>query len=100
MKRLVPCLLFLAAISLFSWASAAHATKYHFTTIDFSGASGTLASDINDAGQIVGFYYESAVVWHGFLLSGGVYTPINVTFPGAYNTAAQGINKTGQIVGT
>jgi hypothetical protein len=39
-----------------------------FTSIDFPGASGTVASGINPRGDIVGFYV-SAGVGHGFLLS-------------------------------
>jgi hypothetical protein len=46
---------------------------------------------INDAGQIVGFYRDARGAAHGFLLSGGQYTAIDV--PGAVETEAISINN-------
>jgi len=69
-----------------------------YTTIDFPGAVGTLAVDINDLGQIVGRYIDSAGVNHGYLLNNGVFT--SITFPGASFTRAIGINRNGDIVGS
>jgi uncharacterized membrane protein len=66
---------------------------YVFTTIDFPGSMQTIASGINDAGQIVGYYNNG----HGFLLSNGVYTTLDA--PGSVVTQAMGINNAGQIVG-
>ena len=70
-----------------------------FTTIDPSpGATvGPVAFGINDKGQIVGTYVDTDNNRHGFLLSGGSYTTLDV--PGAVFTVAQGINNAGQIVG-
>jgi probable HAF family extracellular repeat protein len=48
-------------------------------------------------GQLVGSYTDADGV-HGFLLSGGVYSPIEM--PGALATTPIGINDAGQIVGT
>lgn len=56
----------------------------------------TEPTGINNAGQIVG-WYTSPVNYHGFLLSGGVFTTID--FPGAAKTFVFGINNSGQIVG-
>ena len=74
---------------------------YNYTTIDdpFAfGGSATSAIGINAAGQIVG-YYGDASGTHGFLLSGGMYTPLDD--PSAANqTMASGINDVGQIVGS
>ena len=42
-----------------------------------SGADGTEAFGINDAGQIVGNYFDSSGTEHGFLYSGGTYTTLN-----------------------
>ena len=56
-----------------------------FTSIDVPGATQTLATGINDAGQIVG-QYNDATGTHGFLLNGGVFTTINV--PGETGTIA------------
>jgi hypothetical protein len=58
---------------------------------------------INDAGQIVGHYFDGTGCYattcgHGFLDSAGVFTSID--FPGAFQTAATGINDAGQSAGT
>jgi hypothetical protein len=53
---------------------------------------------MNDRGQVVGAYNDSAGNGHGFLLSGGSFTTID--FPGAVQgTVAGEINDRGQIVG-
>jgi len=68
-----------------------------FTPIHVPGALGSVPAGINDAGQIVG-WFSDATGTHGFLLSGGNFTTIDV--PGAaLGTQALGINVTGQIVG-
>ncbi len=56
----------------------------------------TIANGINDAGQIVGYFYNGTGE-HGFLDSGGTFTQIDA--PGATDTGASGINDAGQIVG-
>jgi probable HAF family extracellular repeat protein len=69
-----------------------------FTTIDFPGATSTIAYDINDSGEIVGRYITADGIQHGYLRSpNGELTPIEV--PGANLTAALGINSHGDIVG-
>jgi uncharacterized membrane protein len=68
-----------------------------FTTIAFPGAIQTDPMDINDAGDIVGFYGDSTGP-HGFLLRGGSFTTID--FPGGHSwNEADGINNAGDIVG-
>jgi uncharacterized membrane protein len=53
---------------------------------------------INNAGQVVGYYYDGSQ-YSGFLLSGGDFSPFQA--PGSHGyTAASGINSSGQIVGT
>ena len=69
-----------------------------FRTFDFPGSTQTQANGINNAGDIVGGYIDSAHVAHGFLLSRGRFTTID--FPGATLTDAHGITPSGQIVGT
>ena len=59
----------------------------------------TTAEGINNAGQIVGWYYDSSGQQHGFLLDGGMYSSIDVPFAGASNTVATGIDDKGQVVG-
>lgn len=68
-----------------------------FTQIDFTGASITGVSGINNRGQMVGFFLDAGSVKHGFLLDDGAFTPIDP--PGATVTEANGINDRGQIVG-
>jgi probable HAF family extracellular repeat protein len=46
-----------------------------FTTIDDLPGIGTEAIGINDAGQIVGLFLDASDIRHGFLFSGGVFTP-------------------------
>jgi len=50
------------------------------------------------AGLIAGTYFDSALIEHGFVSNGGVFTSID--FPGSTGTAAAGINAAGDIVGT
>ena len=68
-----------------------------FTTIVVPGTrpGDTSATDINNAGQIVGLFAGKV---SGFLYAGGTFTPIDV--PGAITTAAFGINDARQIVGS
>ena len=68
-----------------------------FTTIDFPGASSTIAVGVNPRGEIVGAYDDADGVRHGFLLSGDQFTSFD--FPGASFTVAFGINSRGDIVG-
>jgi probable HAF family extracellular repeat protein len=64
-----------------------------YTSVNFPGAP----NGINDLGQVVGSYTNSANQGVGFLFSGGTYTTIQV--PGATETNATGINNAGEIVG-
>jgi len=65
-----------------------------YTQIDYPGGSMTRALGIDNAGDIVGFYF--AGTYHGFLLSGGTYTTIDYRGESTY---LNGINDVGQIVG-
>jgi len=67
-----------------------------FTTLNVPGASDTIAEDINNSRDIVGFYRSSGGDF-GFLYSGGTFSAI--TFPSAFRTEAVGINDQGDIVG-
>jgi uncharacterized membrane protein len=69
-----------------------------YITIDFPGANSTVAEGIDTAGDIVGYFLDSGNLTHGFLLSGGIYTQLDVTGTGN-GTVAFGINDVGQIVG-
>ena len=77
--------------------SPANAAAYGFTQIDVPGATSTGASGINDAGQIVGSFVDSAGITHGFLDTGGSFTQLDV--PGATLTQPFGINAAALISG-
>jgi probable HAF family extracellular repeat protein len=73
--------------------------SYVFRTIDDPlGVFYETASGINARGQVVGSYADANYHFHGFLLSSGRFTNIDV--PGAGQTFATGINDRGQIVGS
>jgi probable HAF family extracellular repeat protein len=67
--------------------------------INVPGPYFTYPRDINNAGQIVGFYSPNDFTGGsmGFIYSGGTFT--SLTVPGASTTRAFGINEAGQIVG-
>ena len=73
----------------FSWA------KGKFTAVNFPKGTGTEPTGINDKGEIVGLYFDSAGVQHGFSKIGTVYKKIDVK--NHTSTAAWGVNNTGQI---
>jgi uncharacterized membrane protein len=67
------------------------------TVFDYPGASNTVATGVDDFGDIVG-YYVDATGRHGFLDIGNTFT--SITFPGASETDVYGVNNEGQLVGT
>jgi hypothetical protein len=69
--------------------------KGKFTAINFPKSTATQAIGINDKGDVVGLYLDSAGAQHGFLKKGSKYTSIDVT--GDNSTEAWGINNSGQI---
>jgi uncharacterized membrane protein len=81
---------------------AANAT---YTTIDYPGANWTNANGINRYGrlqrsvEIVGTYGDIQG-HHGFLLSGGHYTKLDVPVPYARETQPLSINALHQVAGT
>ena len=81
----------------FLQATYADPITYTYTPISVPGSSSTSARGINNAGQIVGAYTDSAGQ-HGFLYSNGTYTTFDV--PGGRFTTLLDVNNVGQIVGT
>jgi uncharacterized membrane protein len=73
----------------FTWQSGT------FTPIP--GFVSAQATDVNNAGDIVGFNMTSATTADGFLDIGGSFTTLD--FPGSVFTQALGINNVGQVVG-
>ena len=77
----------------------AEATTYDYVT--FTGPNGIdiYPQAMNNSGQIVGYYLDSAGTSHGFLRSaGGTFTTIDV--PGAVTTTIASISNTGWIAGS
>jgi uncharacterized membrane protein len=78
----------------------------HYTKLDAPGSllppnatlTYTVAEGINNSGTIAGYYLVDNAVSHGFLLTGGVWTTIDV--PGAMDTQIFSINASGQITGS
>ena len=72
----------------------------NYVTIMRDGATLTAITGINDAGTMVGNYYDAAGLLHGFVSADGVDF-LTLDFPGARpnTTGIQGINNRGEIVG-
>jgi len=91
------------ALTVASSASAAyHGYIYDggkFSSFDFGTGNETSLRGINDAGDILGYYYPAQPVafGHPFIISGGKITQINV--PASIDSVAWDINNHGQIVG-
>jgi Putative Ig domain/PASTA domain len=84
-------------------ASAAPPADATYTQIDYPGAAWTAVNGVNRSGtggssvEVVGTYDDIQGA-HGFLLSGGHYTKLDV--PGGGSTTAVAINARHEIVGT
>ena len=72
---------------------SAHATNYTFTLLDY----GYTCAGINNAGTMVGYYLDGKG-YHGYSLTGGVYTTLDAPGASGY-TVANGISNNGVIVG-
>jgi Ca2+-binding RTX toxin-like protein len=69
-----------------------------FITIDGPGATRTVVTAMNDAGDVVG-HYDDAEGRHGFLRSADG-TFITIDGPGSTSTTANAINSAGDVVGS
>jgi hypothetical protein len=70
-------------------------SKGKFTTVNYPKSNGTQLSGINDKGDVVGLWIDSALATHGFSKIGTKFTNIDVK--GDTNTVAWGINNARQI---
>jgi probable HAF family extracellular repeat protein len=59
---------------------------------------GTAAYDINNAGQVVGYFTDASGNYHGFIKNGSSYQIVDIA--GGSNTQIEGENNLGQLVGT
>jgi probable HAF family extracellular repeat protein len=78
--------------------AGAQSGPYTYTKIQPPGAIYTEATGINNAGIIVGTYWDAQSVRHGFKYDGTTYT--NIEFPGSSHNYGIGIGHAGQILGT
>jgi probable HAF family extracellular repeat protein len=69
-----------------------------YAAINVPGAQYTVAGDINDSGQVVGYDYFNGIN-QGFLYANGVFTPIVDPNADLNGTIAQWINNDGQVAG-
>jgi probable HAF family extracellular repeat protein len=67
-----------------------------YVTLSVAPAGITVARGINNAGEVVGYWYDR-VKNHGFLYSGGTYTVIGPNEVLGANDVATSINNVGQI---
>jgi len=98
-------------------ASGSYAQQFTYSSIDVPCSSAaptscpngvarqTIAEGVNPAGEIVGAFTDGVGVQHGFLLSRGRFTTIDVpgelvSASGPLSTNATGINPAGDIVGS
>ena len=87
-----------AFVLLFGIGAEAFAQTGNYTIIDVPGSQSTFADDINDAGDVVGYYDYAYPASHGFKWSNGVFTIIDP--PGStILTTASKINTAGDIIG-
>jgi uncharacterized membrane protein len=101
------CLATMTFVLLFGGVSSALAVPYAFTTIDVPAQLGTSTNlqDINDAGNIVGWFVDPAVGRRrGVLVSGGTFTVLDAPgvsppTPPDVRTSPTNLNNVGQIVG-
>jgi hypothetical protein len=70
-------------------------TKGKFTPIAYPKATQTEATGINDKGTVVGLYFDSASVQHGFVKTGTKYKTLDIK--GDTSADAYGINNAGDI---
>ena len=68
-----------------------------YTTIDFPGSLNSYLTGINDSGQLAGFYLDSTLVNHGFVLDHGTFNAVD--YPGGTHTFPAGMNTSGFVVG-
>lgn len=84
-----------AAATVFTVPTATLAAQYQFTTLDHPSAGNlTNAYDINNDGDVVGYYGPGT---NGYVYSGGVWT--DTEYPGGLDTNNHSINNTGLVGG-
>src|SRR6476620_1833632 len=80
-----------------AFAQTSTSVTFNYAKIQYPGAILTLVNSINNANVVVGSYFDSADVVHGFVYRQGKFSAVN--FPSASATEVLGINDLGDIVG-
>lgn len=80
----------------YTGSNAQYTNSFTLNGITNTGYAGR---GINDKGDIVGWYYDSKGVQHGFLLRGKAAMTIDYPSKAAVSTVLEGINNRGQITG-
>jgi uncharacterized membrane protein len=88
-----------AGLALCSGAAVAKPITYTYASIIIPNSAATYVSGINASGTVVGEYYDSSYLEHGFIYQGGTVTSFDA--PGAANgTTAIAIKNDGTVVGS
>jgi len=80
-----------------AWIWDPSSQSYSFFSEPDAEQYGTYADSINDKGEILGTYFDTNGVAHGYLKAGETYTTIDV--PDATGTYAYSINNGGTVAG-
>ncbi len=67
------------------------------STLDFPGALFTNVQQLNGSDQVVGYFFDTSGVAHGFLFSNNKWTQFD--YPGSSDTIITGINASGEMTG-
>lgn len=84
------------AVAGIGWAGAFIYDDGIYTPIAVPGGKNTSATDVNDAGHVVGRYHDGSG-YRAYVYADGTYTTLAI--PGAIHAWAQGINNAGIVVG-
>jgi len=89
---------FCMATALGSMGQTPPPAALSYQNIDLAGQQQTIVGGINDAGDMVGAFRDTAGIQHAYIISpDGTFRTID--FPGATATLGEGINDRGDIVG-
>jgi len=82
-------------------ATAGHAMAAEFVISDLGTLGGTfsIATGVNDLGQVVGYSATADGATHAFLWQSGTMTDLGTLRAAAGESHATGINRLGQVVG-
>ncbi len=80
-----------------AWIWDPASLSYSFFTVTGAAEYSTAPNDINDNGQVAGWFEDANNNYHGFLKEYGTFTVIDV--PGAAVTYPDGLNNNGDIQG-